>query len=89
MLGTTGSVGRPELGTDHPGSHPVEVSVGPLGGGPGGGELDVGAEVHLVQLVVDELSDVPGEVIVSRNTSIGSLSLSQQLNTAFVHFVRV
>ena len=87
MLGTTGSVGRPELGTDHTGSHPVEVSVGPLGGGPGGGELDVGAEVHLVQLVVDELSDVPGEVIVSRNTSIGSLA--QQLNTTFVHFVRV
>ena len=78
MLGTTGSVGRPELGTDQPGSHPVEVSVGPLGGGPGGGELDVGAEVHLVQLVVDELSDVPGEVVVSRNLIIGSLS---QLNT--------
>ena len=41
--------------------------MGPLGGGPGGGELDVGAQVHLVQLVVNELSDVPGEVIVPGN----------------------
>ena len=39
--------------------------MGPLGGGPGGGELDVGAQVHLVQLVVNELSDVPGKIIVS------------------------
>ena len=60
MLGATGSVGRPELGPDHPRPHPVEIRVGPLGGGPGGRELDVGAQVHLVQLVVNELSDVPG-----------------------------
>ena len=74
MLGTTGSVGSPELGPHHPSSHPVEICVGPLGGGPGGGELYVGAQVHLVQLVVNELSDVPGEVVVSRNFIIGSLS---------------
>ena len=67
MLGATGSVGRPELGPDHPRPHPVEIRVGPLGGGPGGRELDVGAQVHLVQLVVNELSDIPGQVIVSRN----------------------
>ena len=67
MLGATGSVGRPELGPDHPRPHPVEIRVGPLGGGPGGRELDVGAQVHLVQLVVNELSDVPGEVIVPGN----------------------
>ena len=58
MLGATGSVGRPELGPDHPRPHPVEIRVGPLGGGPGGRELDVGAQVHLVQLVVNELSDI-------------------------------
>ena len=67
MLRTTWSVGGPELGPHHPGPHPVEVSMGPLRGGPGGGELDVGAQVHLVQLVVNELSDVPGEVIVPGN----------------------
>ena len=38
----------------------------PLGGRPGGRELDVGAEVHLVQLVVDELSDVPGKIVMSK-----------------------
>ena len=84
MLRTTWSVGGPELGPHHPGSHPVEVSMGPLGGGPGGGELNVGAQVHFVQLVVDELSDVPREVIMSGNFIINYCS---QLNTTdlFLH----
>ncbi len=27
-------------------------------------ELDVGGEVHLVQVVVDEITNVPGQVVV-------------------------
>ena len=65
VLGATGSVRRPQLGPHHPRPHPVQVSVGPLGRGPGRRELDVCAEVDLVQLVMDELSDVPGKIIVS------------------------
>ena len=65
MLRATRSVGSPELGSDHPGPHPVEVRVGPFGGGPGAGELDVCAEIDLVQFVMDELSDVPGKIIMS------------------------
>ena len=65
VLGATGSVGRPQLGPHHPRPHPVQVSVGPLGRGPRRRELDVCAEVDLVQLVMDELSDVPGKIIVS------------------------
>ena len=37
----------------------------PLGCGPGARERDVGGEVDLVQLVVDELPNVPREIVVS------------------------
>lgn len=65
MLGAAGGVGGPQLAAHHPLPHAVEVGVGPLGGGPGARELDVGGQVHLLQLVVDKLTNVPWKIVVS------------------------
>ena len=65
VLRSTGSVGSPQLTPHHALPHPVEVGVGPLGGGPGGRELDVGGEINFIQLIVYKLSYVPWKIIVS------------------------
>ena len=75
MLGAAGGVGGPQLAPHHPLPHAVEVGVGPLGGGPGARELDVGRQVHLLQLVVDKLTNVPWKVVVSEVVPSGCIYL--------------
>ena len=43
----------------------IEVGVGPRGGAPGFLGAQVARHIHFFQFVVDEVSDVPGEVVVS------------------------
>ena len=52
------------LGADPALADPVEVSVRPGAVAPRRDESQVVGEVDRVQLVVDELADVPGEVVV-------------------------
>jgi hypothetical protein len=67
MLGATRSICCPKLTTHQAFLQSKEISVGPLRGGPGRQILDVRRQVHLFQFIVDELTNIPREVIVPVN----------------------
>lgn len=53
------------LSSQHSPLHPREVSVRPGARGPRGYSPQISGEVEPLQLVVYEVADVPGEIIVS------------------------
>lgn len=44
--------------------HPEQVGVGPRAAGPGGDLAQILGEPEVVQVVVDELADVPRQIVV-------------------------
>ena len=65
-----------DLAPDAAIDHATDVSVRPLALGPGVDQLQVVREIHRFQLVVDEFSNVPGQVVVPANSGGGKDKLA-------------
>ena len=74
------------LSADHALFQPLEVGVRPGALAPGGHAPQVVREVDSVELVVDELPDVPGEVVVSEIRPRASIINSDEFDVELCQF---
>ena len=65
MLGGARRIGGPELGRDHALFEAAQVRVAPGAGRPGRHLSQIAAKVKVLQLILEELAYVPGQIVVA------------------------